>query len=153
MIDLSLTFHNGAGLLSKLNQLKIYTTMADCSVCLSSSLQGFSCPCLCGTFTCWDCLQLSYEAAAKPGAVHGCSNKDGDLHCSNVTCRFPITVDHMAGANPTPAVLTAQQNFKVITSVATELQMALATQKRQLDAEHALLAQIADADEGAAAKT
>lgn len=128
--------------------------IVECVVCMSpySNTEGHACAKKCGIFTCWDCLLRSYQAAGKPGAIQGSCNKDGDLLCTGVKCRCPITVDQWSREIPTPAVLKAQQDLKVQAVVAKEIPKALETQKRQLEAEYARIEEIKDADEKAAAK-
>lgn len=128
----------------------------ECAVCMCpyQAAEGLACtaPIHCKTFTCWECLQYSYEAAMKPGAIQGCCNKQGELLCSNVKCRFPITVDRWAQVTPTAAVLEAQQKLKLKATVDIELQKALQLQKLQIEAEYARIEQIQNEDEKTAAK-
>lgn len=130
--------------------------MAECRVCMCpySIMEGLVCasPKKCNTFTCWECLCRSYEAALKPGAIQGCCNKEGDLLCSEQKCRHPITVQQWSKVTPTPEVLEAQQKLKLQTSIAVAVQKELEIQKRQLEAEYARIEQIKDADEKTAAK-
>jgi hypothetical protein len=110
--------------------------------------EGLACKKRCGAFTCWDCLQQSFKMALKPGAIQGCCSADGDLLCSEVKCRHPISVQNLAPE----AVLEAHEALKLKVVVAKEVDKALKHQRVQLEAEYLRIEKINNTDEKVAAK-
>ena len=141
-----------AGAAVPLAMLKVQQ-LRECKVCMESCCvsDGFTCPKNCGTFTCWECLQQSYTMAARPDAIQGGTNLEGELLCSDTKCRCPITVGHFS-SGATPAVLEAQQELKMKVIMRKEIQKALDEQKKQIEAEYARIEQIKDENEKVAAK-
>ena len=90
--------------------------------------------------------------ALKPGAIQGCSSADGDLLCSEVKCRHPISVQNLARAKAPEAVLKAHEALKVKVVVDMEVDKALKHQRVQLEAEFLRMENIGSEDEKIAAK-
>jgi hypothetical protein len=133
---------------------------ASCAVCMDcyGVADGYTCTGTkgkpCAQFTCWGCLTRSYAEANKPDAIKGAVTGDGELVCSNPKCKCALTVARLvqAHATPTAEVLQAQQELRVKVVKDREVQEALATQKKQIEAEYARIEAIKDADEKASAK-
>ncbi len=125
-----------------------------CKLCFDSfgTSEGLACPRKCDTFTCWDCLLGSYEAASQAGAIQGRSSEEGELLCSDNKCKCPIKVSDLAKSKAPDEVLHKQEKFKIDATVVREVAAQLAAQEQRIRDEYARIEQIKDLDEKAAAK-
>ena len=134
--------------------------LCQCCICLDEKRRedGLLCPGkgkdspACSCFTCWGCLQQSFTAASKPGAIAGNMNTVGMLLCANLQCRCTVTLKLLYDAHAREDVIDAQQVLLVQVTSNREVQQALAQQKQQIDAEYSRIEHIKDEHEKAAAK-
>lgn len=130
------------------------THSSQCMLCFENFtlVEGLPCAASSKHFTCWDCLLLSYQAAAKVDAIKSTLSAEGDLLCCLPQCRHPISLSALAAARSPESVLNAQQMLKVHTIKDREISEALARQKSLIQAEYARIEQIKNVDEKTATK-